>query len=184
MNHYENKLRNILKNDHFIMSVLEAVDQLNLNDGWVAAGFIRNKVWDHLHHQATPINDIDVIYFDKHDLSLEKEAVLEEKLKSFMPNQPWSVKNQARMHLKNDFDPFQSSYEGVAHFPETPTAIAVKRCKNDLNIMAPYGLEDLFEKRVKPTPYFSKNKPLHMVYRKRMMDKNWNSVWRHLTIDY
>lgn len=48
------------------------------------------------------------------------------KLEILIPNQPWSVKNQARMHLKNGFDSYNSSFDGVAHFTEIPTVIAVK----------------------------------------------------------
>ena len=84
------------------MSILKTVQALQLNDCWVAAGVIRNKVWDTLHNIQTEINDIDVIYFDESDCSIETENVLESKLQEIMPNQPWSVKNQARMHIKNN----------------------------------------------------------------------------------
>lgn len=115
---------------------------------------MRNKVWDTLHNTITPVNDIDVIYFDTSDISWEIEKELEKKLGCLLPNQPWTVKNQARMHSKSGFDPFTSSYDGVAHFPETPTALAVRFHHNKLEIMAPYGLNDLFELKVKPTPFY------------------------------
>lgn len=153
---YENKLKRIIENDVYMMSILKAVEKLNLEDAWVCAGFIRNKVWDILHNITTPLNDIDVIYFDTNDSSWEKEKQLEEELEFLLPDQPWSVKNQARMHLINSFRPFTSSYDGVAHFPETPTAIAVRMYNQDIEIMAPYGLQDLFEMRVKPTPFFKR----------------------------
>lgn len=86
------------------------------------------------------------------------KKTIEEKLKHSLPNKPWSVKNQARMHQKSGFKPFKSSYDGVAHFPETPTAIAVRIFSGELEIIAPYGLDDLFEKRVKPTQYYKKSR--------------------------
>lgn len=179
---YESQLRQIIRSDNYIMTILKAVESLNLNDGWVAAGLIRNKVWDYLHSETTIINDIDVIYFDSLDISSKIEKDLEEKLETLMPTQLWSVKNQARMHLKNDFNRFKSSYDGVAHFPETPTAIAVKLHQNELVIMAPYGLEDLFERVVKPTPYFRNNHKLHAVYSERMNEKKWIETWSDLLI--
>lgn len=183
MTNYETQLIDIINRDKYIFSVLEAVEALNLNDAWVAAGILRNKVWDVLHNIHTPINDIDVIYFDSTDTSWETEKELEQKLETLIPNQPWSVKNQARMHLKNGFDPFQSSFDGVAHFTEIPTAIAAKKCNNEMIIMAPYGLEDLFRKKVKPTPYYQKNSQLHSIYIERMQEKKWNEIWVDLSIE-
>ena len=58
------------------MSILRIVQALQLNDCWIAAGVIRNKVWDYLHNTQTEINDIDVIYFDEFDSSIETEKAL------------------------------------------------------------------------------------------------------------
>jgi len=173
----------MIKNDAYMMSVLQAVEKLKLNDAWVCAGFVRNKVWDVLHHVTTPLNDIDVIYFDRTDTSLKKEKQLEEELKSLVPNQPWSVKNQARMHQKSGFHPFASSYDGVMRFPEIPTAIAVRICDQELEIMAPYGLQDLFEMKVKPSLYYQKDTELHSIYVERMNKKNWKEIWGNLSIE-
>ncbi|WP_155668167.1 nucleotidyltransferase family protein [Ornithinibacillus caprae] len=172
-----------VKHDTNILSILQVVENLNLNDAWVCAGLIRNKVWDILHNTTTPINDIDVIYYDTSETSLEKEKRLETKLGGLLPNQPWSVKNQARMHLKSGFDSFNSSYDGVAHFPETPTAIAVKLCNEKLEIMAPYGLKDLFELKVKPTPFYQKNSEFYSIYLERIKRKKWDDIWSSLSIE-
>lgn len=184
VSNYENQLIEIINQDSFIMSILTAVEKLNLNDAWVCAGLIRNKVWDYLHHTTTPINDIDVIYFDSSDTSLEMEKHLENELRVFLPNQPWSVKNQARMHLKSGFDPYTSSYDGVAHFPETPTAIAVRHWNNKLEIMAPYGLRDLFEMKVRPTPFYQKNREYNSIYVERIKKKRWEEIWERLSVEY
>ena len=181
---YENKLTRIVENDVYMMSILKAVEKLNLEDAWVCAGVIRNKVWDILHNITTPLNDIDVIYFDTTNTSLEKEKQLEKELEFLLPDQPWSVKNQARMHLISGFKPFTSSYDGVAQFPETPTAIAVRICNQDIEIMAPYGLQDLFEMRVKPTPFFQENNELHSVFVEGIKRKKWNKIWGRLSIKF
>ena len=118
MTNYERQLIEMIKQDTYLVSILETVEKLKVNDTWVCAGLIRNKVWDSLHNSTTPINDIDVIYYDTSDISWEIEKQLETELEFLLPNQPWSVKNQARMHLKSGFDPFTSTYDGVAHFPE------------------------------------------------------------------
>lgn len=174
----------IVQEDKEIMELLQSVEKLELSDAWICAGVLRNKVWDTLSEDLTAVNDIDVIYFDSTDLSLDAEKVLEEKLKSKLQNQPWSVKNQARMHLKSGFSPFNSSYDGVAHFPETPTAIAVRIFNGELEVMAPYGLEDLFEMKVKPTPYYEKNTDYHNIYVERVRSKNWKESWKDLIIQF
>lgn len=180
---YELELTDIIKSDQLLMSILKAVQALQLNDCWVAAGVIRNKVWDYLHNVHTEINDIDVIYFDEFDSSIGKEKALESKLQEIMPNQPWSVKNQARMHIKNKISPYGSSFDGVAHFPETPTAIAVRLNNNQIEILAPYGLNDLFEGIVRPTPPFNQNSELHTIYLNRIRSKNWGSIWNKLIVE-
>ena len=181
---YELELTDIIKSDQLLMSILKAVQVLQLNDCWVAAGVIRNKVWDYLHNVHTEINDIDVIYFDEFDSSIGKEKALESKLREIMPDQPWSVKNQARMHIKNKLSPYGSSFDGVAHFPETPTAIAVRLNNNHIEILAPYGLTDLFEGIVRPTPPFNQNSELHTIYSNRIRSKNWGSIWSKLTVEF
>ncbi|KGR77420.1 nucleotidyltransferase family protein [Ureibacillus manganicus] len=180
---YEKQLIEIITHDTYILSILKAVEKLNLIDAWVCAGLIRNKIWDILHNTKTPINDIDVIYFNSSDTSWETEKQLENELRILLPNEPWSVKNQARMHLKNGFNPFTSSYDGVAHFPETPTAIAMRICKKEFEILAPYGTQDLFELKVRPTPFYQKNSEYYSKYIERIKKKKWNQIWRNLTIE-
>lgn len=179
---FELELTKIIKSDDVLMSILRIVQALQLNDCWIAAGVIRNKVWDYLHNTQTEINDIDVIYFDEFDSSIETEKALESKLKEIMPNQPWSVKNQARMHIKNKIPPYISSFDGVAHFPETPTAIAVRINDKKIDIIAPYGLTDLFEGIVRPTPPFNRDSTLHPIYLDRIQNKRWGSIWNELII--
>lgn len=174
----------MIKNDVYMMSILKAVEKLKLNDAWICAGFVRNKVWDVLHNVTTPLNDIDVIYFDNTDTSLKKEKQLEEELKDLLPNHPWSVKNQARMHQKSGFHPFHSSYDAVMRFPEIPTAIAVRLCDKEIEIMAPYGLQDLFEMKVKPSLYYQKDTELHSIYMERMNKKSWKEIWGRLSIEF
>lgn len=183
MDDYQLRLKQIIKDDPDMLLAMEAVEQLNLNDAWICAGFIRNKVWDRLHHLKTSLNDIDVIYFNEINKSTEKDQTLEKMLGELMPGQPWSVKNQARMHVVSGFPPFQSSKDGVSHFPETATAIAIRKVKQEIDIMAPYGLADLFEMKVKPTPYFQDNKR-HKIYIDRIKRKQWQKKWYKLKIEY
>ncbi|WP_409367248.1 nucleotidyltransferase family protein [Lysinibacillus sp. 38-6] len=178
----ENDLLTLLESDTWMMDILRCVEQLQLPDCWVCAGFIRSKVWDYLHdfNDRTPLGDIDVIYFDKHRISEQQEKHYEQRLLELLPNEPWSVKNQARMHVVNDSEPYQSSIDGMAHFPEIPTAIGVRLIQGVLEIAAPYGILPLLTGNVAPTPYFDVHTPLHEVYLKRLATKQWHNNWPKL----
>ena len=59
------RLGDIIKRDPFRVRCLRALRALDLPQGYIGAGFVRNAIWDALHQKATPtpLNDIDVIYF-------------------------------------------------------------------------------------------------------------------------
>src|SRR5699024_6283337 len=181
---YENKLKSIIENDIYMMSVLKAVEKLNLEDAWVCAGFIRNKVWPISPNIPTPPNHLHVLHLAPPDPPPANDNPLAPHLHFLLPHHPSPVNIPPPMHLKSDFKPFTSSYDGVAHFPETPTAIAVRIYNRDIEIMAPYGLQDLFEMRVTPTPFFQEDNELHSIFVERIKKKRWNEIWENLYIEF
>jgi hypothetical protein len=151
------EMRAILASDPVRLHVLALVRSLNLPDCWVAAGFLRNAVWDHLHARPSGLRaaDIDVIWFDpaRPDPSFDRE--LEARLEELDASFCWEVKNQCRMHLRNGDDPYTSARDAIRHFPETATAVAVRLTpQNTLEFVAPFGFEDLLALVVRPTPRF------------------------------
>ena len=58
------------------------------------------------------------------------------------------------MHLLNG-EPMTNSFEeAIAQWPETATAIAIRLINDgDLEVFAPYGVTDLQNMEVRPTPY-------------------------------
>jgi hypothetical protein len=141
--------------DPWRRAVLETVQSLAMPDWAVGAGFIRNAVWDALHDRAvaTPLADVDVLYFNPADLSPERDEALEAKLYALMPDVPWSVKNQARMHLRNHDQPYRDTLDAQRHWLETPTAVAIRLVGTaETELLAPYGIADLVAMIVRPTP--------------------------------
>ncbi|MDE1208238.1 nucleotidyltransferase family protein [Tenacibaculum larymnensis] len=177
---FTTELVTIIKSDTWVISILEAVRSLHLPDCWIGAGFVRNKIWDYKHNnKRTSLNDIDVIYFDKNDITKTRELALEEQLKTINPTVNWSVKNQARMHLRNGHSPYKNCYEAISYWPETATAIAVQlNTNNQIEFIAPHGLDDLFNLVVKPTPNFDL-----ITYRNRVTNKGWKDTWNKLIIE-
>jgi len=172
----------LIEKDPWMMDILRAVKSLGLPDWWIGAGFVRNKVWDHLnaYKHRTPLGDIDVIYFDRENTNEQKEKELEKKLKEIASNLPWSVKNQARMHLVNSCEAYQSSTDALSKWPETATSIAIKLDeRNKIITNFPHGIADLINLRVRPTPNFMSKKE---IYENRLRKKDWPSKWPTLDI--
>ena len=170
-----------IRGDSHRMAMLRAVARLGLPDCWIGAGFVRNLVWDRLHGIArpTPLNDIDVLYFDPSDRSRATERALEARLRRAMPGEPWSVRNQARMHRRNKDAPYRSTCHALTFWAETPTAVAVRLHGGRLKLIAPFGTCDLLALTVRPTPRFRHKMA---IYRSRIAAKNWPALWPQLTV--
>lgn len=82
---------------------LRCLASLGLKDAWLAAGFVRNLAWDRLHgyRRPTPLNDIDLIHFDPEQPDADADARIQAHLRQQAGHLHGSVKNQARMHLRN-----------------------------------------------------------------------------------
>lgn len=181
----ENKIISLITADKWMMEVLKTVKTLNLPDWWICAGFVRSKIWDTIHNfsERTPLPDIDIIYFEPTNINEFEEKKLEESLKSRIPNTPWSVKNEARMHIKSNMPPYSSSADAISKFPETATALGVTLDERDnVLLIAPYGTSDVVNLEVKPTPFFTENKERIRIYEERVTKKNWKSTWSNLKV--
>lgn len=65
-----------------------------------------------------------------------------------------------------------STENALLYWPETATAVAVRIGEtNFLEIIVPYGLDDLFELRLRPTPSFESEKL--NIFRQRVAEKGW-----------
>jgi len=177
----EDRLRKLLSANRSVMDDLKTVRSLTLPQGCVGAGYVRNLVWDHLHGYSgrTPLNDIDVLYYDANRTEESEEVAAEQRLKEMNPKPNWSVKNQARMHLRNREDPYVSIADAMKRWPETATAVAIYLDQQDeIVIVAPYGLSDLFELKVRKCPLFASREN----FEQRIRNKNWLALWPKLTI--
>ncbi|MGH0428085.1 nucleotidyltransferase family protein [Bacillus hominis] len=177
----------LIQNDPWMMNVLQMAKSLGLPDWWICAGFVRSKIWDTLHNfeVRTTTPDVDVIYFDSFLKDEAYEQSLEKKLTNMDSFIPWSVKNQARMHVVNNMPPYSSSVDAISKFPETATALGVTLDEqNNVILTAPCGIEDLLSLQVKPTSHFLETKERIHMYKKRVMKKDWQSKWPNITITY
>ncbi|MGR3764068.1 nucleotidyltransferase family protein [Rossellomorea sp. NS-SX7] len=177
----------LIQRDNEMMEILNAASELDLPDWWICAGFVRSKIWDALHgfEERTKTPDVDVIYFDDTSMDEAVEKELENELRRMLPGIPWSVKNEARMHVVNYIPPYTSSEDAISKFPETATALGVKLDKrNRLVLTAPCGIEDVLNLQLKPTAYFTETKERAAIYEERVRKKNWKGIWDRITVHH
>lgn len=156
-----------------------AADQ-NLPDWCLAAGFVRNLVWDRIHGRAktTPLNDIDLVYFDPHDPTEARDLDIERVVRE-IADFPWSVKNQARMHQRNADQPYTSTADAMSYWVEVETAVGVCLDRNGkIDLVAPFGLDALMA----GTVTMNSKRPKPADFRHRIASKGWLERWPRLIV--
>ena len=153
------RLEQILHNSP-VGLVLPAMAQLKLPDWWLAGGAVRNTVWRSLYGTecALTINDFDLAFFDATG-DREQELAAKAALTAQFPDYVFDVKNQASFaRWRSGRRTYSSTQEGVADWLHTATAVGV-RCDRQTNweFFTPYGLDDLFNGIVRPTPAHGHN---------------------------
>ncbi|EKF01873.1 hypothetical protein FDUTEX481_07479 [Tolypothrix sp. PCC 7601] len=135
--------------------ILRAIAPLHLPDWWLAGGAVRNTVWRAIFGNdcALVIKDFDIAFFDiQGNRSQEQaaKAILQEQF----PNQEFDVKNQASFARWRDGErTYNSTEDGIAQWLHTATAVGVRlNAQGEWQFFTPYGLDDLFNGIIRPTP--------------------------------
>lgn len=178
---YQHLLERDVLDDPLRMSALNAVRQLNIPSAYIAAGFLRNLVWDKLHGKTklSGLNDVDVIYFDQNETDHNIAKNHQASLVQLMPNVNWQVKNQALMHIKNHDNPYRCLVDAMRYWPEKETAVAVKlNHMNQLTFISGFGFESLFNLSLRYNPKRDK-----AIFLTRLNNKKWQEKWPKLTLE-
>ncbi len=178
---YEAKIREWIEDDAVRMRALSAAASLDLPDWCLAAGFVRNLVWDKTHGftSRTMLNDFDLVYFDHTDGSENRDSVLEKRLASIL-DIPWSVKNQARMHKRNLDNPYTSTLDAMSYWPEVETAVGAALSKaGKVTVISPFGFESLFSFTVT----INDKRPKPEAFNTRINTKRWLEIWPRLVVN-
>lgn len=146
----------------------------------VGAGALRNLVWDHLTGRRNPPADVDVVFFEG-----AAEEEVERCLRARLPAVPWQVKDQALVHTWYErvfgyrVEPLTSLEDAVGTWPEFCTSVAVRlRPDGALDVIAPYGLEDLFGVVLRRNP----RRVSPEIFRRRLASKRIAERWPDVTI--
>ena len=167
-----------VKQDAIRLKALERVSRLSLPQCYIAAGFVRNLVWDKLHERAEPttLNDVDVIYFDLDEANELAYQIYEEQLNEQMPALNWQVRNQANMHKRNGDNPYSNSFDAMRYWPEKETAVAMRLGANgDYECIAAFGFKTLFDLALSYNPKGNREAFEYRVHHKKWL-QHWTSL--------
>ena len=164
-------LKDIITSNSEMMDLLYRLRQMELPDDWIVSGAIYNNLWNYLTGRPWMhgVKDVDVFYFDQTDLSYEAEdKKIKQSQKVFAQCPvPVELRNQARVHLwyKDHFGhayPALSSYcEAIDRFASITHSVGVRlNAKDQLELYAPYGLNEVFSFRIAPN-YLLNNAATH-----------------------
>ena len=179
---YEKKLSALVQSNKWLMDIVRTVRAINLPNGYVGAGVVRNLVWDHLHGYAevTEVRDVDVAFFDPENLTAARDQEAQRLLHAQRPDVPWEATNQAAVHLWYEaafgysVPALGSSEEAIGTWPETATCVGIRLLLSEqLQIVAPHGLEDLFEMRLRRNPASVSMEQ----FQKRLLEKRILEKW-------
>lgn len=176
---YERVISLVLQ-DPIREQALDCLYELALPDAYIAAGFVRNRVWDYLHQKdhLTPLNDVDVIYFDPTNVDRLADLQHEDALHNMMPSLNWQVRNQVLMHVRNGDAPYMSSEDAMRFWPEKETAVGIRKMNEfQYECIAPLGLTSLFNLSLTHNPMSDKQ-----LFEQRVATKNWLQLWPKLHI--
>ncbi|HEX3815699.1 MAG TPA: nucleotidyltransferase family protein [Mycobacteriales bacterium] len=167
-------------------TVMDRLQQLALNDCYLAAGALFQTVWNCLSERdpQTAIKDYDVNYFDDSDLSWDAEdSVIRRAADLFADlDAQIEVRNEARVHLwyEQKFGipcpPYDSTAAAIRSFPNMSSCFGIRPSTDGIETYAPYGFTDLFAFRMRPNPGLA---PRHVYDSKAA---RWSREWPRLTV--
>jgi len=173
---------NVISADRQMMDILRTAQKLNLPNWMIGAGFVRNKIWDHLHgfkKDTLSASDIDLIYFDTTNSNESADIELSRKMQH-ETGLGWEIVNQTYTHSWHHRPPYANVEEALADWVEVPTCVAVSLTESgEIKLHAPHGIADLVNLIVRKNPYSLESND---VYRDRVTRKKWKEKWPKLEI--
>jgi hypothetical protein len=178
-------LVSIVHSTAWLCEVLHIVREVGPPGAFVAAGAVRDTVWDCLTGRVSsgPYADVDVVYFDNAEPA-RAPGCHERSLRAAKPSIEWEVTNQATVHRWHWQTrgalvvPHQSLDEAVATWPETATAVGVRLATHGtVDVLAPLGLADLFGLCLRRNPVQTAE-----VFWSRVAEKCWTQRWPELEL--
>ncbi|MES0008093.1 nucleotidyltransferase family protein [Mesorhizobium sp. M0062] len=174
----------IVSADPLVRDALAQARSLDLPDWLVVSGALYNSVWNHLTGKPSGygIKDVDLFYFDDSDLSYEAEDGVIARTATVFAGLPLpvEVRNQARVHLwypqkfGRPCPRYTSSSHALRFFASRTHAAIRYDADGQLELVAPFGLDDIFSFRITPNRVMD-NQQTHEAKGRRAKD-TWPEI--------
>lgn len=173
-NDLEKEFIKIIKMNDILMEVLKYLDRIDIPNYYVISGSLFQMVWNYYDGKnlAHAIKDLDVIYYDEKHLSYEDEKNLEDRIISDLSKRgitlELDIHNEARAHLwkkeneNPNIDRYDCSEDAIKQLTATVQATGVRMIDGKISIYAPYGLDDIFTRTIRPINNANNSKYLYM----------------------
>lgn len=181
------ELTQLLRGSDWFMEVLRTAADVNAPDWWIGAGVLRDLVWDTRYgsgFEPHRVKDIDLAFFDPDNLAPQRDQEVEDALIARHPSVRWEAKNQAAVHVWYprrfglQVEPFRDTFDAVATWPEFATSVAVRLSVDDIEVAAPFGLDDLLDGIYRRNP----SRVTKEEYERRLARKNPSRRWPQVRI--
>ena len=180
------QFENIIMSSTLLKNILLKTIDLDIHDYYIGAGCIAQTIWNKQlgNNLDYGISDIDFVYFDNIDLSVEGENKIIDKINNTIKPCPikLDIKNQARVHLwyKEHFGynikQYKSIEDAINSWPTTSTSIGIRLDNGKIKIYAPFGLNDIFGMIIKA----NKAQITEEIYLQKV--NKWKTKWSKLKI--
>ena len=183
----EREFLRIARANPSVAAIVERMRDFTAPDLWLVSGCLFQSVWNALEGKAPDygILDYDLFYFDP-DTSYEAEDRWIKCSAAHFGQTGLSVelRNQARVHLWYgakfgiaDYPPLKSARDGVDHFLFPACMVAIRpRGDGALELYAPLGLDDVFNRVLRPNPLWPQEPDTRFWTKVRRYKAAWPSV--------
>ena len=159
----EARLARIVTESPTLMRVLTTLRALDLPQWRLVSGAVYQTVWNSLTGRDPDygVRDYDLAYFDPDTSWDAEDAFIKRVAAAFEAplSQMVEVRNQARVHLwfegkfKEPYTALKSADEALERFVSPAFSCGLKLLPdNKIDIVAPFGLDDLFAMYIRPNP--------------------------------
>jgi uncharacterized protein len=175
----------LVEADPDIAAMLAAMRTFDASDLWLVSGVLFQTVWNVLEGRPRGhgILDYDLFYFDPGTSEEAEDRWIKRAAAhfAFAPREV-QLRNQARVHLwypKKFGIPYpqlHSSCDGIRQFLMPACMVGVRPLAAGVEIFAPLGLDDIFDRVIRPNPLWQgPPRPRYLVKAARYM-RDWPTV--------
>jgi len=179
-------LQDIVLQSPTLYDILTRAQTLDLSDYYIGAGCITQTVWNRLSGYPPDygISDVDLVYYDSNLEQAAEDRVADQARQLFTDIPfPIDVKNEARVHLWYEerfgyaIPPYSSLEDAINTWPTTATSMGLRiEAGNRFRVYAPFGLNDLFGRIIRP----NKAQITEDIYHAKVT--KWRKKWPELTV--